>query len=249
MKKMRYEVVFDNKTFRNKLIDIAENLKTKYNNVYPRNLGYYTASNNCFSFDCWNLVKTLIWGWKPEKIEGYYCYEPDKYGLGDWDGKKILNCCSEISSDFTYIQVGEFLLTQDGNHAGIYIGDYKYANSMFNVVEATPIWFGGVQFSWVDNLGVRKRNKNDSASWSKWKYHGLLPWVEYKYKEKDKEEKKKERERKIELIHENYCSQYDKLATEIIEGKWGNGAQRIKALNSCGYDYKYAQSLVDARLK
>ena len=178
---MEIEVVFDNKTFIDKLIYIVEELKTKYKNSLPFNCGYYDG--NCYSWDCWNLIKSLIWGWKDTRIKGYYCYEPDKYGLGDWNGKQILEHCNVISTDFTYIPIGSYLLTEKGDHAGIYIGNYEYSGCIFNVVECTPAWLGGVQFSYVDNLGVRKRNKYDSAKFGTWKYNAKLPLVEYKYKD------------------------------------------------------------------
>ena len=241
------EVVYSNKKFVDILINIAENLKSKYKNVFPYNCGFYNGTY--YSWDCWNLVKSIIWGWEESKEKGYYCYLPDKYGLGDWNGKQILEHCNDISTDFTYVEVGEFLLTEKGDHAGIYIGEHEYGGSMFNVVECTPAWAGGVQFSYVTNLGVRKRNIYDKSSFGSWKFHGKLPWVEYKYKDKKAEEKKKKREEKIKLIQQNYCNLYLQLADEIIAGKWGNGAQRRKALNSCGYDYKYAQSIVDAKLE
>lgn len=246
---MKYEIALDNKTFVDKLIFITEKLKTKYNNVPYYNCGYYTESNDCFSFDCWNLVKAIIWGWEDIREDGYYCYHPNKYGLGDWTGTKILKCCNDVSTDFTYLQIGEFLLNESGTHAGVYIGEHEYAGFMFNVVEATPIWLGGVQFSWVDSLGNRKQNKYSTTKFSKWKSHGLLPWVEYKYKSEKEEKIKEEREEKIKMIKEHYCNLYSQLASQIIEGKWGNGAQRIKALNSCGYDYKFAQAIVDAKLE
>lgn len=243
---MEIEVVFKNKAFVDLLIHIVEDLKTKYRNSLPYNCGYYNGTY--YSWDCWNLVKSIIWGWEECKDVGYYCFLPDKYGLGDWNGKQILEHCTDVSSDFTYIEVGEYLLTEKADHAAIYIGEHEYGGSMFNVVECTPAWFGGVQFSYVDNLGVRKRNQYDSASWGKWKYHGKLPWVEYNYKDEKAEQKKKEREKKIKLLMKNYDNLYLQLAQEIIDGKWGNGAQRVKALNACGYDYKFAQSLVDAKL-
>lgn len=245
---MEIQIAFDNKTFVDKLIHIVENIPTKYMNTLPYNCGY-CHKNGYYSWDCWNLIKSLIWGWEEVGYTGYYCFEPDKYGLGDWNGRQILEKCENISTDFTYLQVGEYLLNEDASHAGIYIGEHEYGGCMFNVVECTPAWLGGVQFSWVDTMGKRKQNKYSQKLFGSWKYHGLLPWVEYKYKDEKAEKKKKEKEEKIRLVQKNYCSLYMKLAQEIIDGKWGNGAQRRKALNNCGYDYKYAQSLVDIKLE
>lgn len=40
----------------------------------------------------------------------------------------------------------------------------------------------------------------------------------------------------------------DEIATEVINGKWGNGADRKNALTNAGYDYAAIQSIVNARL-
>lgn len=41
----------------------------------------------------------------------------------------------------------------------------------------------------------------------------------------------------------------DEIAKEVINGKWGNGAERKKALTNAGYDYTEVQKRVDALLK
>lgn len=40
----------------------------------------------------------------------------------------------------------------------------------------------------------------------------------------------------------------DEIATEVINGNWGNGANRKNALTNAGYDYAVIQSIVNARL-
>ena len=40
----------------------------------------------------------------------------------------------------------------------------------------------------------------------------------------------------------------EELATEVIAGKWGNGADRKKALTEAGYDYDAVQTIVDQKL-
>ena len=39
------------------------------------------------------------------------------------------------------------------------------------------------------------------------------------------------------------------IASEVINGRWGNGEERKKRLTEAGYDYKTVQSLVDKMLK
>jgi len=39
------------------------------------------------------------------------------------------------------------------------------------------------------------------------------------------------------------------LAVEVIAGKWGNGAERVKRLTAAGYDAKAVQAEVTRRMK
>ena len=42
-------------------------------------------------------------------------------------------------------------------------------------------------------------------------------------------------------------SNYD-LATEVIQGKWGNGGERKDRLTNAGYNYNEIQKIVNERL-
>lgn len=42
---------------------------------------------------------------------------------------------------------------------------------------------------------------------------------------------------------------YNKIAKEVINGKWGNGDVRKKKLKAAGYDYDKVQSAVNKLLK
>lgn len=41
---------------------------------------------------------------------------------------------------------------------------------------------------------------------------------------------------------------YEAIAKEVIDGKWGNGAQRKQALTKAGYDYTLVQQIVNKLL-
>lgn len=41
----------------------------------------------------------------------------------------------------------------------------------------------------------------------------------------------------------------EQLALEVIDNKWGNGEERKKLLEACGYDYKLVQTMVNKILK
>ena len=162
-----------------KHIHIARDLNTKYKNVYPYNLGYYNDDDK-YSWDCWNLPKSLIWGWQEIKRVGYF--QKNNYegtGLADWTGNKILSCCPAISSDFSAIRPGAFMMTADGGHAGTFIGDICLNGKTYNTVEATAAWDKKVLFSYTSENGGRYREKGGqkhATGWAKW---GLLPWIDY----------------------------------------------------------------------
>lgn len=67
-----------------------------------------------------------------------------------------------------------------------------------------------------------------------WVLWSLCPYIEYcDYVNNDDSNKK---------------SNYD-IATEVIQGRWGNGAVRKKKLTENGYDYTAIQKIVNERLR
>lgn len=173
----QYDVVFTDTQFIQLLEHIANDLPTAYNNNFPRNCGYYTG--NEWTWDCWNLIKTLIWGWSEDTTVGSYTFSPGLHGLGDWNGIQILNHCTDRSYDFSLLSGAEYLYYQGSvDHAGIYIGNKTVNGHTVNVVECTPIWNGGVQYSFIDSNGVRYEYQGATPSIT-WTAHGKLPWVHY----------------------------------------------------------------------
>ena len=41
----------------------------------------------------------------------------------------------------------------------------------------------------------------------------------------------------------------DPIATEVTQGKWGNGSQRKEKGEAAGYDYEAVQKIVNQKLK
>ena len=174
---MTYDVVFTLNQFIQILEHIADDLPTAYNNNFPQNCGYYTG--NAWTWDCWNLIKTIIWGWNEDTTIGSYTYRPDYHGLGDWTGLELLNHCYNVSLDFTNIDKGTYLYYNGTvDHAGIYIGTKIVDGKTVNVIEATPIWNNGVQYSYVDTNGVRYQYQGATPSIT-WTAYGKLPWINY----------------------------------------------------------------------
>lgn len=64
--------------------------------------------------------------------------------------------------------------------------------------------------------------------------------------------RRRELERKLFMTpvqSNNSLKPLDSIALEVINGNWGNGAERKKRLTEAGYDYKAVQTLVNALLK
>ena len=121
------------------------------------------ASSDTFAFDCVCLIKALLWGWDGSlnTTNGGAVYKSN--GVPDIGTEQIINVCTDVSTDFSNIKVGE-LLWMSG-HVGIYIGDGL-------AVECTPAWKNCVQITCV-------RNINQSGNGHTWTKHGKLPYVEY----------------------------------------------------------------------
>lgn len=171
-------IVYIAKQFCYILIHLATEVSTKYSARFPRNLGYNYGSG--FSFDCWNLVKAVLSGWNENVPVGAYTPIDTSIGLDDWDGWTILQNCSNISTDFSNINKGEFLLTGNKGHAGVYVGEFKDRyGQLCNVVECTTDWSTGrVIGSWVDPDGTRRNCKGGTTA-RPWHWHGMLPWIDY----------------------------------------------------------------------
>lgn len=123
------------------------------------------ASSDTFGFDCVCFLKALLWGWSGDR---YSVYGGAKYcanGVPDIDDAAMMAACSDVSTDFSSIEVGEALGMP--GHIGVYIG-----NGL--AVECTHKWDNGVQITAVENMphpaGYNSRN---------WTSHGKLPYVTY----------------------------------------------------------------------
>lgn len=175
--------------FVKKLTDIAKNYKTLYvmgcfgapmtstnKTRYCNNHEYNTqrirteyikaASADTFGFDCVCLIKGVLWGWCGDKKKTYGGAQYAINGVPDINADSMIEVCSDISSDFSKIEVGEAVYTP--GHIGVYIGDGL-------AVECTPAWKNCVQITACncEKTGYNTRN---------WKKHGKLPYIEYDVK-------------------------------------------------------------------
>lgn len=121
------------------------------------------ASADTFGFDCVCLIKGVLWGWTGDKSKVYGGAKYATKGVPDVDANTMINLCSEVSTDFSKIEVGEAVWTN--GHIGVYIG-----NGL--AVECTPAWKNRVQ---ITACNCSKPGYNTR----KWKKHGKLPYIDY----------------------------------------------------------------------
>ena len=121
------------------------------------------ASADTFGFDCVCLIKGVLWGWTGDKAKIYGGAKYATNGVSDVDANTMINLCSEVSTDFSKIEIGEAVWTN--GHIGVYIG-----NGL--AVECTPAWKNKVQITACNcsKPGYKTR---------KWKKHGKLPYIDY----------------------------------------------------------------------
>lgn len=136
-----------------------------YNKQASRTNKIKSVSYDTFGFDCVCLIKGILWGWQGLTNRTYGGAVYASNGVPDVNADGIMNYCTNVSTDFRNIEVGE--LVHMGGHVGIYIGDGL-------AVECTPIWKDGVQITAVGNIG-RKSGYNTRT----WVNHGKLKFVEY----------------------------------------------------------------------
>lgn len=138
-----------------------------YNRQASRTKMINAASADTFGFDCVCLIKGILWGWNGNKNAIYGGAKYCSNGVPDIGANQMMTStyCTNISTNFSNIQVGEILWT-DG-HVGIYIG-----NGLG--VECTPAWKNKVQITAVGNIGAKS-----GYNTRKWKKHGKLIYVDY----------------------------------------------------------------------
>ena len=176
------------------------------------------ADEHTWAFDCNNLLMSVIYGWVGDESKTYGGAD---YSHPTWyTTEGLLNCCSDVTSNFNNIERGELVWVK--GHVGCYIG-----NGI--VVECTPKWNNCVQFTNLGNLPQYRQ-----GNYRVWNKHGKLPFISYVQSGTTLTPSKKSN---------------DEIAREVIQGKWGNGSTRKKLLTEAGYDYKTVQGIVNKLMK
>lgn len=136
---------------------------TDYNRQASRTAKINAASSDTFGFDCVCLIKGVLWGWNGDKTKTHGGAVYKTNGVPDINADQMIRECTDLSTDFSKIEVGEAVWMK--GHIGVYIGDGL-------VVECTPVWKDGVQIT-ACNRTKAGYNRRD------WVKHGKLPYVEY----------------------------------------------------------------------
>ena len=136
-----------------------------YNTKAERKAKIEAATADTFGFDCVCLIKSLLWGWSGDASKTYGGAKYASCGVPDIGTEQLIDVCSDVSADFSNVEMGELLWMK--GHVGVYIGGGL-------AVECTPSWDDGVQITAVYNMG--KRSGYNGRTWKK---HGKLPYVTY----------------------------------------------------------------------
>lgn len=91
------------------------------------------------------------------------------------------------------------------------------------VVESSPRWENGIQRTYPVGCPVANKHHLKQRKWTKC---GYLKWVDY-----------------------TSTSDLTQVARDVINGKYGNGKERIDKLTKAGYNYKEVQKIVNSLLK
>lgn len=137
----------------------------KVNNVF---LPLYGRKPSAWGFDCVGLVKGVLWGWNGDSSKTYGGAVYGSNSVPDISADTMISRCTNVSTDFSSIAIGEFLWMK--GHCGVYIG-----NGL--AVESTPAWKNGVQITACNcyKSGYKTRY---------WTKHGKLPYVSYEGSQK-----------------------------------------------------------------
>jgi len=190
-----------------------------WNTTPDRKAFINAATDDTFAFDCVCFIKSLLWGWCGDKTKTYGGAEYESNGVPDIGADTMITRCSDVSTDFSKISVGEAVWMQ--GHIGIYVG-----NGL--AVECTPAWANKVQITACNctKSGYNRRN---------WTKHGKLPYIDYVAADTPVAPPTPATEKKS----------VEEIAKEVINGDWGNGADRKNRLTAAGYDYAKVQARVN----
>lgn len=137
----------------------------EYNKQPTRRKMINQANENCFGFDCVNLIKGILWGWDRNFTRSYGGAVYESNGVPDVGADRFFReLCTLRTTDFSHIVPGAAVWM--AGHIGVYVGSG-------HVIECSPRWKNGVQYTNLGNLGIREDN------WREWSEWGFIKFIEY----------------------------------------------------------------------
>lgn len=137
-----------------------------YNRQPSRKKKIMAASTDTFGFDCVNMIEGVLWGWNGNVNATYGGAIYGSNGVPDTNANGMFqDYCYNKTNDFSNIVPGEFVWMS--GHIGVYVGDNL-------VVECTPIWKDGVQFTGLGNRGGKSGYNTRT-----WTSHGKSKFIDY----------------------------------------------------------------------
>lgn len=140
-----------------------------YNKQEARTKMIQAATEDTFGFDCVCLIKGILWGWCGDISKTYGGASYKSNNVPDIGADSMIKKCSDLSTDFTRIEIGEAVWME--GHIGVYVGDGL-------AVECTPKWNNKVQIT-ACNQSINGYNRRN------WTKHGKLPYIEYVKEQKE----------------------------------------------------------------
>lgn len=163
-------------------------------------------------FDCVGLIKACCWGF-PNTI-----YTSNHFK--DYSDQSLWDACTDKSTDFSKIEVGEVLWVK--GHVGVYVGNGT-------AIECTTAWKNKVQYTAVANIKVVSGMNN-----RKWTGHGKIPTIVYNAPQgSNSNEKPKVDYSKYPVLKKGDTGKYVKIMQQLlvdkgydpkgVDGIFGNG--------------------------
>lgn len=136
----------------------AKEIYGKYDTTYSWGSFMNKSKNGKLCTDCSGFIKGILWGYP---TNGKY----QSNGIPDINADTMISRCSNVSTNFNNIEVGEVVWVK--GHIGVYIGNGV-------VLEATSKWASKLQKTALLNQKAIKGL--NGRVWSK---HGKLPYLSY----------------------------------------------------------------------
>ena len=205
--------------FVKKLEDVAKNYKTLYvlgcfgapmnsknktrycnNNSYNKQAArtkyIQAATADTFGFDCSGLLKGILWGWYGNKSKTYGGAVYEANGVSDTNANGIIKLCSDISTDFSSIEVGEAVWIR--GHIGVYIGngycveakgiDYAVIKSKVSSTKwVYGLTFSDMTYNYTNKVRGTSKSKNPYSAPDRTLHKGdegkLVKWLQWELNE------------------------------------------------------------------